>query len=278
MNNQNESSEAKTKNIAAGSMLRWVISVIFLVGGFGMLFSSFISGLASIVAGLIIFPPVSRYVKEKYNFSPSRGMKILAVLVLLFISGSTLGESESKPVADSTATAPQTSASATNDSPAEPLSLEQQITNKINEALGATNNTNKPTVVKVEVNKYNAAELKAYGYKSIDDVKGLLITINASENLTTKLQKGSMAGEAAKIFQSVFPLSSQIGDIIIWSQLPTKDQYGNTKDSTTITYAMGRPLFEKMNWTDYNHRDLPALLNNENKVDDRNGSLELIKF
>jgi len=277
MNNQNESSEAKTKNIAVGSVSRWVISIILLVGGFGMLFSSFIAGLATLLAGVIIFPPANKYVKEKYNFSPSRGMKILAVLVLLVISGSTLGESESKPVADSTATAP-TSVSDNTDAPVVPLTLEQQVTNKINEALGAINNTDKPTVVKVEIDTYNAAELKAYGYKSTDDVKRLLITINASENLTTNLQKGAMAGEAADIFQSAFPLSSQIGDIIIWSQLPTKDQYGNTKDDTAITYAMGRPLFEKMNWTDYNHRDLPALLNNEEKVDDRNGSRELLKF
>lgn len=278
MDTKNESSEVKTKDVTSGSLLRWILSVFLLIGGFGMLFSSFIAGLTTLLAGIIIFPPATGYIKEKYNFSLSRGMKILVVIVLLVISGSMLGESTPSAVTDDPVTPSEDVTSTASDVPAEPLTLEQQVTNKINEVLGPTSNMDKPTVVRVEVATYNDNDLKMYGYKPTDEVKGLLIIINASENLTTNLQKSTMADEAADIFQNVFPLSSQIGDIIIWSQLPVKDQYGNTKDDTAITYAMGRPLFAKINWSNFNHRDLPALLNNEDTADDRNGSYELIGF
>jgi hypothetical protein len=157
-------------------------------------------------------------------------------------------------------------------------SLERQIEQAIIDKLGEKNNTNKSTVVGVEVTKYNATELKAYKFNSTDEVSGVLIKINASENLTTNLQKGTMDDEASDIYQAVFPLSPKIGDIIIWSQLPVKDQYGNTKDDTAIVFAMARPSFEKVNWSNFNHRDLPGLLDSEERLDDRNGYSELIKF
>lgn len=278
MNNQDESFGTKAKGITLASLLKWAVSLLLLIGGLGMLFSSFVAGLATLVAGVLIFPPATKFIKEKYNFSLSKGVKIVAVLVLLVISGSMLGESTSSVVTDDAITPSESVTPIASDAPAEPLTLEQQITSKINEALGSATNMDKPRVVRVEVATYNDNDLKTYGYKPTDDVKGLLIVINASENLTTNLQKATMADEAADIFQNVFPLSSQIGDIIIWSQLPVKDQYGNTKDDTAITYAMGRPLFEKINWSNFNNRDLPTLLNNEERVDDRNGSYELIRF
>jgi hypothetical protein len=156
--------------------------------------------------------------------------------------------------------------------------LERQIEQAIVNKLGKKNNTGKPTVVEVDVDAYNAVELKASKYSESAKVSGVLVKINASENLTSNLQKGTMADEASDIFQAVFPLSQEIGDVIIWSRLPIKNQYGNTKDDTALVYAMGRPLFEKMNWTNYNHRDLPDLLKAEEKNDDRNGYSELLKF
>ncbi len=277
MNNDNQSSEVKTKNITLGSVFSWIFGVLFFLGGIGMLFSHFISGLLTLVAALLILPPSSNVIKRKFNFSMSRGVKILAVLVLLVIAGMAMGDTKPATVVDNTNPNSQVSAPV-NNTPAQPLTLEQQITQKVNEVLGATNSTKKPTIVDVKVDTYNAIELKAYQYEPTEDVKGILITINSSENLTTNLQKSTMYNEAVKIFQAIFPLSPQIGDVVIWSQLPVKDKYGNTKDDTAITFAMGRPLYQKINWTNYNHRDLPALLNSEDKTDDRNGSHELIKF
>ncbi len=281
MNNENESS-VKTKNITVGLILGWILGVIFAITGVVMIFSKPISGLLFLIASAILLPPVNRFIKNKYNFSLSRNVKILAVLILLVIGSIAGGKSDSEKVAsdvNNTSTPPPTAQSTTTPTqPAQPIPLDQQITQKINEVLGPTNNTNKPTVVKVEIEKYKPVELTDYKYKSTDDIKGIFIVINSSENLTTNLQKGTMDDEASKIFQNIFPLSSQIGDIIIWEQLPVKDQYGNTKDDTAIVFSMGRPLFLKVNWSNFNHRDLPILLNSERSVDDRNNYFESIKF
>ncbi len=88
----------------------------------------------------------------------------------------------------------------------------------------------------------------------------------------------TMDDEATKVFQSVFALSPSIGDIILWSQLPVQDKYGNTKDRVAIVFSMGRPLYQKVSWTDFNHRSLPSLLQSETSIDDRNAYHELIKF
>lgn len=157
-------------------------------------------------------------------------------------------------------------------------SFEEKITEAVNGSLGANTNTNKPRTVGVEIEKYNAKMLSEYKYKSNESIVGVLIKINADENLTTNLQKGTMDDEASKIAQAVFPIDQSIGDIIIWSQLPVKDQYGNIKDDTAIVFSISRSLFDKINWGNFSHRDLPALLNSESSVDDRNSYFEKIRF
>jgi len=159
-----------------------------------------------------------------------------------------------------------------------PETVEQKITKAINNAIGDKTNTNKARVVEVSMHQYNVAELKAYNYKSTDKVFNAFIKINSSENLTTDLQKGTLNDEATKIFQNVFPIQSDIVDITLWSQLPLKDQYGNIKDDVAVIYGMARPLFDKMNWSNFNHRDLPQLLKSEGRTDDRNSYFEKIKF
>jgi hypothetical protein len=120
--------------------------------------------------------------------------------------------------------------------------------------------------------------ISAYKYKSGETVVYPLIKINADENLTTNLQKSTMHDEAVKIAKAVFSVDQTIGDIIIWSQLPVKDQYGNVKDDTAIIYSMSRSLFNKVNWGNFSYRDLPTLLKTEHNIDDRNNYSESIKF
>lgn len=159
-----------------------------------------------------------------------------------------------------------------------PETIEQKITKVINESLGDKTNTDKPRVVEVLLRQYNTAELKEYNYKLSDKVFNIFIKINASDNLTTNLLKGAMHDEAAKVFQAVFSLQSDIADITLWSQLPVKDQYGNEKDDVAIVYGMARPLYDKMNWNNFNHRNLPDLLKSEGRTDDRNSYFEKVRF
>lgn len=160
----------------------------------------------------------------------------------------------------------------------QPKTLEEKITDAINSSLGSKTNTDKQRVVGVEITKYDASMISAYKYKSGETVVYPLIKINADENLTTNLQKSTMHDEAVKIAKAVFPVDQTIGDIIIWSQLPVKDQYGNVKDDTAIIYSMSRSLFDKVNWSNFSYRDLPTLLKTEHNIDDRNNYSESIKF
>ncbi|MCK9578967.1 MAG: hypothetical protein M0Q92_00775 [Methanoregula sp.] len=160
----------------------------------------------------------------------------------------------------------------------QPKTLEEKITDAINTSLGSKTNTDKQRVVSVEITKYDASMISAYKYKSGETVVYPLIKISADENLTTNLQKSTMHDEAVKIAKAVFPVDQTIGDIIIWSQLPVKDQYGNIKDDTAIIYSMSRSLFDKVNWSNFSYRDLPTLLKTEHNIDDRNNYSESIKF
>jgi len=156
--------------------------------------------------------------------------------------------------------------------------LARQIEQKVIEVLGEKSNLDKQRIVGIDVEKYKAVELQQFGYQANTDVVAVTVKINASENLTTNLQKGTMHDEAFKVFKNVFPLSPTMGDVLVWSYLPVKDKYGNIKDDVAITYSMARSLFEKINWNDLNHRELPNLLNSEAKTDWRNGYVELVKF
>ncbi len=133
-------------------------------------------------------------------------------------------------------------------------------------------------VIGVDVEKYKAIELQQYGYKSSDEVLGITVKINASENITTNLQKQTMHKEAFDVFKNVFPLSPKIGDIIVWSHVPARDQYGKTEDTVAITYSMARSLYEKISWDSFFYSQLPDLLKSEAKSDLRNSYIELIKF
>lgn len=267
MENQNKV-EGNKMTLISG--LGWFFGVVIGIVGLVQLGKNVVSGIIYLLIAVILIPPLSKSIQSKFNINLSRSVKILIILILFVISG-TLSDKRAPNI-------PQSSSSVTTTEPSQPLTLEQQITNKINEELGDKGNNDKPRVVKVEITPYKASEIKEYGYKSNEDVKEVLIVINASENLTTNLQKATLSKEASKIFQSVFPLSPQIGDVIVWSQLPVKDQYGNVEDKTAVTYHMARPLFNKVNWDNFNYRDLTTLLNNEDKIDDRNGSTEIVKF
>ena len=156
--------------------------------------------------------------------------------------------------------------------------LARQIEQKVIGLLGEKNNLDKPRIIGIDVEKYNAVELRDFGYKPNDEVIGITVKINASENLTANLQKQTTHKEAFDVFKNVFPLSSTIGDIVVWSYLPVKDKFGNVKDEIAITYVMSRSLFVKVNWGGLNYSELPNLLQSETKNNQLNSYRELIRF
>ncbi|MDP2630884.1 MAG: hypothetical protein Q8P56_05775 [Candidatus Uhrbacteria bacterium] len=286
MENQNTSQEGVTKNKSL-AIISWVVGVLLALTGFVSLFSDFIPGLFLLLAALVILKPTRQFVMSKIRVPVSRSIKIGIAVLFLIIAGATM---DTKPRQDQDVVlnnsagqaqkseSTQTAVTPTEQVATKPKTLEERITSTINTSLGSQTNTKKPRVVEVILDPYIPSVLTEYGYKGGESITGVLIKINSDENLTTNLQKGTMHNEATKIAQAIFPLNSTIGDIIIWSQLPVKDQYGNVKDGTAIVYSIARPLFDKINWSNFNHRDLPTLLKSENRIDDRNNYYEAIKF
>jgi hypothetical protein len=230
---------------------------------------------AGIIIGLIK-PSLIKFKSRKQALYIFGGSAVLFFILFGVTSGPTPASAPTPVAQVPQVKSPETQ---TAQQPApKPKTLEEKITDAVNASLGSQTNMGKPRVAGVEVDKYNAQMLSGYGYKKGNSIVGLLITINADENLTVNLMKGSMHNEAAKIAQAVFPLDQSIGDIIIWSQLPVKDQYGKTKDDTAIVYSIARPLFAKINWSNFDYHNLPALLKSEHVIDDRNNYYENIKF
>ncbi len=274
-------------------IVSWVFSIVFVIVGLALMSKSILASLFSILLAVLLFPKTKEFIQKKFSYALPGKIKVGIIVILLVGIGIAMPKSDvSTPSTDKqevsseqpAQTAPVTEKQAPvqevvqNTPPPAVKPDEEKITDAINTSLGSKTNTDKPRIVSVEIDKYDAKMLSIYKYKSGESVVGLLIKINADENLTTNLQKGTMHDEATKIAQSVFPINQTIGDIIIWSQLPVKDQYGNIKDDTAIVYSISRSLFNKINWSNFNHRDLPTLLKSENSVDDRNNYFESIKF
>ncbi len=84
-----------TKKITLGLILSWVFGIVFGLSGLTFLFSaSIIVGGALILASLILLPPINKFVKEKWNFELSKGLKITLVIILFFIYAVNLQSSD----------------------------------------------------------------------------------------------------------------------------------------------------------------------------------------
>lgn len=67
-------------------ILSWIIGVLLLFAGLGILNKSIIGGIFMILASLVTIPTITKFIQKKWNFSISRVIKIIIVIVLLIIS------------------------------------------------------------------------------------------------------------------------------------------------------------------------------------------------
>ena len=67
--------EQETKQITLGLIIGWILGVLAAITGVTMIFSEPVPGILFILLALVVMPPVSKIVKEKFNFSLSGGMK-----------------------------------------------------------------------------------------------------------------------------------------------------------------------------------------------------------
>lgn len=87
MDTQNKPDGGKTKNITLGLVIAWIFSIFVGFFSIVILFSSPAEGTVLLLATFIVFPPMNKILVEKYNISLSRGLKIVAVLILFVVVG-----------------------------------------------------------------------------------------------------------------------------------------------------------------------------------------------
>ncbi len=99
-----EITEKKPNKIGLGFIISWGLGGILVIGGLIELFSKPALGIFTLLAGLVIFPPVVTFVKNKTNFELSKWLKIILFFVLLGIGGTVSGVSSSSTPSTNTNT------------------------------------------------------------------------------------------------------------------------------------------------------------------------------
>ena len=82
--------EQETKQITLGLIIGWILGVLAAITGVTMIFSEPVPGILFILLALVVMPPVSKIVKEKFNFSLSGGMKVVLAIILLGMIGASI--------------------------------------------------------------------------------------------------------------------------------------------------------------------------------------------
>ena len=86
-----EKKEEKPRKIGAGLILGWVFGLLTIVAGATYLFSKPLVGIAFLLAGIAIFPPLLDFVKKKTNFELSWVLRLILFIVLIGIAGGASG-------------------------------------------------------------------------------------------------------------------------------------------------------------------------------------------
>lgn len=98
MNNIEKSSEVKTKKITLGFIIGWILGILFVVIGFMAVISSdTLSGVFAIAIAVVVLPPITTVIEEKYHFVLSGGVKTLLVIFLLFGLGYYASHKQDQP-------------------------------------------------------------------------------------------------------------------------------------------------------------------------------------
>jgi len=105
MNNLDQPS-AKATHLTLGGIIVWFFSIGFLFSGFMSLFTNFGMGLVMILAGLVFFPPLTKYLKEKHNFSISGPLKIMLLFGIIMMGGYFISQDDDTAPAAVTETRP----------------------------------------------------------------------------------------------------------------------------------------------------------------------------
>ena len=88
--------EEKRKHNKGGTFLRWCTFVFLIFMVIGMMTTSFVAALPTIVAALLVLPPAIKRLEERFNFTLTRSARIFVVMALFFVSMMMFVKAENK--------------------------------------------------------------------------------------------------------------------------------------------------------------------------------------
>lgn len=77
----------KPTELSIGKIVAWGIGSLTVLLAVAMLFTSPLSGIVMLVAGLFALPPTNRMIADEFNVRFSRWFVVMGYLVLLMIAG-----------------------------------------------------------------------------------------------------------------------------------------------------------------------------------------------
>ncbi len=107
------------RKITLGLIVGWALGIFLLLPAVSMLGKQPMTGLALLVASLVLLPPVFAFIQKKGNFHLSGGVKFILVVVLLGIAVGTMDRTQL-----------QTTEQATQPSDTEPATAQAPVVEK----------------------------------------------------------------------------------------------------------------------------------------------------
>lgn len=77
--------EPKNKH-SAWFILAWLVGIFLLLGSLGLLITVPIAGIIMLIGAVIVLPPTDTIIRNKFNIKLSRGVKIVAVVIVMMFA------------------------------------------------------------------------------------------------------------------------------------------------------------------------------------------------
>jgi len=220
----------EARKITIGQTLSWIFGVIFVLLGIVVVVSEPVRGILFLIMGLIFLPPFTLVLREKFNLTLSRSMRIMLGLTLLFLA---LLSPAWRAASEITNEHEQLNPPA----PTTPLSEEDQIKALVESILAGKTNVNSG-------NRLRSVKVVL----QVDGGWGVSVDFNANENLTLKLTKRGIEKDMSDIYTALFTSGKDIKRASIAAYLPITDQYGNTDSSLVYKSRIESSVASKANW------------------------------
>lgn len=240
---------------------RWALVSLFILSGVAGLFEAPLSGALLVFAGLLLSHKGSALLSKKISKPITSRTRIIGVVALLIISGSFMPAPEPADVTqdnvketDSVTTQPRenTESVAQVAPKSEQEKLEEKLRATVDDAPGNFG------YLKLDVEKPDLNRPV--------DTKMLTVSVNVTDfyNRSSLLkQSGDLS---AKLFHNAFSSNLNAYDVLVWFRAETTDRYGNKEDNVIMVYAMDKNTYSKVNWGNFDSKQLCDFLIQEEKL------------